>query len=620
MRQNPSLSVELGTVETSTIDTAPAGSTGQAGALRWGMRPSLGNPRAAVILRLIVRYGPPLPLAGVLAVYILAAFIIPTLAPVSISDDWTYVRSVEILHDTGRVDVLPVAAAAVVFQTLWAGLFTLIFGLSFGVIRLATVSLMFFSGVAMYGICRELGADQRRSALGAAVYLFNPLAFVLGYTFMSDPYFTAVMTISLYFLARGLQPENPRPISITFGSIVAGCAFLVRVHGLLIPLGAIIYLAVTGRLRFDRASARLLAQVAAAPVVTALWYYLIFARGVPRQQDLFWSQAKDAWFDEAWLLVQRLTFIELMFGGFFALPLALAALTAGRAGLRFRWKPAWAIFALWALVIALGQRYFLDPHTRLLDEDRRVMPYIPHFLGRAGLGAGDLRNARPAIAADWLWNWFTGVCVVTSLVMGVVLARRVKPGSPRGGGVAGFIVTVGILQAGGVVPQSLLFRNWVISLDRYLLPLLPFTVALVIWALKDLRLNLIVGWVAVAIMAAYSIAGTRDSLVFHRNIWRMAEFANSLGIPNQRLDAGYAWDAYHLWEYSDANGIPPQTPWPYGTWWTDVYAPATDSSYIVSGGPVEGYSPLWSVEYSQWLQQEPTTLYLMRRNDVAGPP
>jgi hypothetical protein len=202
----------------------------------------------------------------------------------------------------------------------------------------------------------------------------------------------------------------------------------------------------------------------------------------------------------------------------------------------------------------------------------------------------------------------------------VALARRVKPGSPRAGGVAGFIVTVGILQAGGVVPQSLLFRNWVISLDRYLLPLLPFTVALVIWALKDLRLNLLVGWVAVAIMAAFSIAGTRDSLVFHRNVWRMAEFANSLGVPNQRLDAGYAWDAYHLWEYSDANRIPPQTPPPYGTWWTDVYAQATDSSYIVSGGPVNGYSAVWVVEYSQWLQEEPTYLYLMRRNDIPGPP
>ena len=122
------------------------------------------------------------PLAAVLGLYILSAFIIPTTANVAISDDWTYVRSVEILHETGELKVLPVAAAAaVVFQTLWAGLFAEVFGMSLGVVRLATVVLTFASGVAMYGLCREVGISQRRSALGAGVYLFNPLAFVIGY-------------------------------------------------------------------------------------------------------------------------------------------------------------------------------------------------------------------------------------------------------------------------------------------------------------------------------------------------------------------------------------------------------------------------------------------------------
>jgi hypothetical protein len=40
----------------------------------------------------------------------------------------------------------------------------------------------------------------------------------------------------------------------------------------------------------------------------------------------------------------------------------------------------------------------------------------------------------------------------------------------------------------------------------------------------------------------------------------------------------------------------------------------------VSGAPVEGYTTIASLEYSQWLQADDTTLYLMRRNDVPGPP
>ena len=267
----------------------------------------------------VKRYGPPLPLAAVLGLYILAAFIIPTTADVAISDDWTYVRSVEILHDTGELKVLPVAAAAVVFQTLWAGLFAEVFGMSLGIVRLATVVLTFASGLAMYGLCRELGINQRRSALGAGVYLFNPLAFVLGYSFMSDPYFTALLTISTYYLVKGLRPDKPSSGYTILASVVISCAFLVRVHGLLILLGAVIYLLITGRVKANRSSIVLL-QLGLLPVLTALWYYFVFARGLPSQQDLFWGHAQDAWFDEAWLLVQRLSFIELMYGGLFADP------------------------------------------------------------------------------------------------------------------------------------------------------------------------------------------------------------------------------------------------------------------------------------------------------------
>ena len=75
-----------------------------------------------------------------------------------------------------------------------------------------------------------------------------------------------------------------------------------------------------------------------------------------------------------------------------------------------------------------------------------------------------------------------------------------------------------------MVPQSLLFRNWVISLDRYLLPLLPFAIVLALWALKDTRFNEPVAWTFLAILAVISITSTRDALYFQRNVWHMARY------------------------------------------------------------------------------------------------
>jgi hypothetical protein len=265
------------------------------------------------------------------------------------------------------------------------------------------------------------------------------------------------------------------------------------------------------------------------------------------------------------------------------------------------------------------------------------MPYIPHFFGRGGLGSRDVRGWMPAVAPEWVWPTLTGVCVGGSLVMAVALCRRMRWGSPRWGGVAGLVVVCGVIQAGGPLPQSLLFRNWVISLDRYLLPLLPFAIALTLWGLKDVRLNQPVAWTATALIAAYAIAGTRDALVFQRNVWNMAEYAVAQGIPMTRLDAGYAWDAYHLYEFSDEYDIPAQTPGEYYTWWTNVYAPATDSAFVVATGTTidapacgtgldyvdeyhPGYQTIAYVEYSSWLQSDPTYLCLLQRNDVALPP
>ena len=56
----------------------------------------------------------------VVGVYGASAFLVPTLAPVSISDDPLYARSVEILMRDGRLEVLPLVVTSLVGQVLWA--------------------------------------------------------------------------------------------------------------------------------------------------------------------------------------------------------------------------------------------------------------------------------------------------------------------------------------------------------------------------------------------------------------------------------------------------------------------------------------------------------------------
>ncbi|MGH2558645.1 MAG: hypothetical protein ACRDJH_06245, partial [Thermomicrobiales bacterium] len=339
-------------------------------------------------------------------------------------------------------------------------------------------------------------------------------------------------------------------------------------------------------------------------------YYAVIARGLPHQQGYFLDEAKAAGVDETWLLIKRLTVIEGLYVGLFVIPIILAAIPALRTLTRLTTARAFLLVVAWEAMAVGGMIW-------LWDEGRR-MPYVPHFLGRAGPGSADLRYARPPIASAEFFDYATVACAVASIMFAVSIARTFGKRADPGRAGAGMVMGIAAWQIAGVVPQSLLFRNWIISLDRYLLPLLPFALCLLLWSLRDVRLSMAIGWVAVAAVALFSIAGTRDVLVFQTTVWELARWLNAEGVPNTKLDAGYPWDAYYLWEYSEANDIPTQTP--DGSWWTDVYARATDSTYVIAGSAIPGYDVIAWRPYSAWLQEEPMRLYVLRRHGVPGPP
>lgn len=549
------------------------------------------------------------PVIAVFATYIASLFIVPTLAPVGISDDWTYARSVEYLVWDGRFHILSVAAATQVFQLFWGALFAELFGMSFGALRLSTITLVLLSGVAFYGICRELKVSPQRSALGTAVYLFNPILFALSYSFMSDPHFLSLMVISAYGYVRGLRPGVDGKRATLLGSVVAGLACLQRPHGALIPLAVMTYLVLARRVRLDRTSVFQTARVVAIPALTFLGYYLLISRGLPSQQGYFLDEAKAAGVDETWLLVKRLTVIELVYVGLFILPIVAAAIPAFNELTRLDRLKQWLLVLSWEAILIGGVVWFAD--------ENRWMPYIPHFFGRSGPGSTDLRGSRPELAGTDTWVVFTVICLVASFLFIVAVSRSMtRPAAPDRAAV-GMVVALVAWQAVGAIPPSLLFRNWIISLDRYILPIMPFTIVLILWALNPVRIWSGVAWLVVAFVTLFSIAGTRDALVFQEKVWSLARQLNQQGVANTSLDAGYAWDAYHLWEYGVANGIPGKQF--TGTWWTDVYAPATDSTFIIASSPQPGYVVLSQHPYSSWLQVDQHYLYVMQREPEPSP-
>src|SRR5215211_6249323 len=188
---------------------------------------------------------------ALLAVYIafaLAAVVVPTLAPVATTDDWAYARSAQILLDKAHLTIFPVVAATAVFQIVWGALFGLIFEPTLGIFRLSTVVITALGGLALYGLCRDLGVARGRGALGVATFLFNPLVFVLAFTFMTDAHFMALLVIATWLYAKALGPEEVDGRLLVAGSGVAALAFLTRQQGILIAPAVLLFLLLSRRL------------------------------------------------------------------------------------------------------------------------------------------------------------------------------------------------------------------------------------------------------------------------------------------------------------------------------------------------------------------------------------
>jgi hypothetical protein len=394
--------------------------------------------------------------------------------------------------------------------------------------------------------------------------------------------------------------------------VVSACALLVRQQGALVPIGVVFYFLTSRQWSFSIRHLRSALAVVGIPLATALGYLLWsqFLTKAPEQQGVFVDQIFSTGLSDARLLTERMTFIEAVYIGACVLPLTLSM-----SGALPSWRPArsWistVLLAVWGLMLLFGATVFFD--------QGRVMPYIQQFVGAHGVGPTDLIGGRPSLVSHaWLLA-ITWLCLASALVFGLFTTNAVASPPSHERSAAGMLIAIGGFQVVGILPPSFHFADWIISVDRYLLPLVPIAIGLLLWAIRDITINTVRLWVLTGLLAAFSIAATRDCLVVQEETWASARRGISYGIPLTMLDAGASWDGYHLYEYSEANGITQQSPG--GPWWTNLFGPATNSTYIVATLPLPGFVVVEAREYSSWLDPDPTLLYLLRRDWYPGPP
>lgn len=572
------------------------------------------------------------PFAVIALVLLAPRLVVSPFLPSPLLDDWLYQLSVKRLIEHHQLWVSPLAVATLVGQIFWGALFALPFGLSPGMLRISTLIASLAGAGGLYLMCRQVGAGRPLSLAGTLAAWLHPVAFVLSYTFMTDVPFLALVCLAGWLYLRGTSVGAQG--ALVLASLCAGGAFLVRQQGALMPAAVVLWLLLARPAWFRSQRWRTMGTVIGPCLAAVAGYYaLALAVGLPSMQATFFRTLLDAGpiaiLNQTW----RIAVVALFFSGFCVVPLVAGswrgigtAIRTSTRGARSLAAMILAIMLLWTVI-----------HT--IQHHGDSFPFLTggQMIRRDGF-ATDAYGARPDLLPQWVWLTIAvalsfAMSVAVLLIMRVALegAARAegpsagstpafRPGYPsvgdEGTGMPVLLALFALVQLGGIIPAAL-YRPHLITYDRYFLPLFPFTVGLLVWALKDRKWSPLPVIAVFALTLALNTLGMQDWFAYKRAEWQADQWLTTAqGVPLDQVDGYGQWVGLHFYE-STIFG-PPQTPVPQpgAPWWLDDIAPALDPVYVVAAAPNvrAGYTVVTRRPYHSWIRSaEDSWVYVLKR-------
>jgi len=501
-----------------------------------------------------------------------------------VDDEWAYVRSLHTLWSEGRVRILDWNPMSLVVHLAWGWLFVAPVGFSFTAAKLSTVALAFVECAALTTILRRMGVHPATAALAGLALLVHPVHFFQTFLYATDVPALAWSTLAFGAYARGLERQAPLRY-LWLGSVFCALAFGVRQGGLLVAGAVGLHLLVheRARLRSPGVWAAAFAVPVAAVVGFELWYLLDHGPTRAFEQSLERSLAFLAGTN-----ADRAAYVGYTLLAYTALPLLPLAAALPARDLRPGRDPRRRLGAAAAVLAATAAFAWVSVGRE------RSFPYIHNKITRFGFLSP---NEVIAGARDVLWGdavaWSVSLALFAAGV--ILLLRWIAPPHPRpeapAEGAGGDARGTGLRLAGLwlALQGAYSLATFGIAFDRHLLALAPATLVLFVGGLPPgRRLSSVRFGLIAAPLAAYAIAGTHDVHAFSRAAFAAGRELMARGIPAAEIEAGYAFDGWHMYAPSPAGAAVPHRgrrgpgPRQGDAWYVHGVTPGVRSRYLVS--------------------------------------
>ncbi len=542
-------------------------------------------------------------------------------AEMGVADDWSYVRSAQLLAQTGHVHYVGWASAIVGWQFYLGAASIKLFGFSFTAARLPTLLIALLTACLMQRTLVRFGISEGNAVLGTLTFVLSPLFMQLSATMMTDvPGFFSVLAC-LYGCLRALQSLRDRDAVLWIGLAVAvntvcGTSRQLAWLGVLVLVPSTLWLL--------RGRRRVLTYGLAA---TALGYLGVFALWhsfsaqpftllepvpvAPFSLDV--AKMLGHWYVRA-ILEIALLLIPLFVPYIAALRSLPARAFAGMAGL---------VLGSAALLYGLGG----TPELRSL-----FYPFLINWVGpHAGFEGTMLASNPPIIFGMLELHLLSAIVLFGMLSFGTVLLARPRAIEPPAPYPLSWPQILVLLAPLTLLYLALLSHRALEGIyDRYLLvPIFIALICILLYSQQHLKVrwHLATG-TALAATAFYGILCTHNTFALDRARVVLAQEIHATGVPFNHVDLGWEMNGWYELQLADhvnapfiANAAsayhfyptPPQsgchsTFLPYG------YFPHFAPQYGIAFQPglCEGPAPFAPVSYATWPLLHPTTLYVVR--------
>ena len=531
---------------------------------------------------------------GLLTLVVLVAFLgIWPVGEYAIEDDWAYAQSLYLLHHEGTVRILDWNPMTLVTHLVWGLLFTLPLGFSFTATKVSVVVLLWVGGLLLLKVLRHLEVPEGTAILVMLAMVLHPIHLFQGFLYSTDVPAGAWGLLALLGYLKAIAGPRISLPWLWLGSLGVALGWGIRQSGVVLLAAVVAYL-----LLYDRRSLRRPGVLLGLGVLPGLalvgfsgWYFYIHGPTV-----MFEQSRRDVWGALAALdagMVAKVVYYLLIYGAFFALPLLLAL--PGDA-----WRPrsstVWGRLGLAGAGASLGLALWVS-----FGVGERF-PYLRNKITQFGMMSPNelLVGDRPVLWGDGI-GWLVSAVLALALALAVLLfaraAGREEDSPARRSGRR--LVTLLLLAQ-----LAYCFLTQGILYDRHLLFYQPALLVLVALALGNQPLRRWIAGPLLVGLALYTVLTAHDVHAFSRKSFELGQELMADGVSPRRIDAGYAFDGWHMhqisWYESRDKGLPGRAR-RTDPWWIRFLTPRVFSQYIISLSPTVEPT-VWQDGLAPWAE------------------